>query len=147
MVSAGAFRNRRLPGASSWGGWKGLLTLQIAVTLHLICIRLGVGGGCSFFWHFRVKMLLLLQADQILIFFFSHFSNHSEGPGSFTQGMGNERVGEAEDGGKGGAKVWAFELLPSWGRRRSCQQEDGDSREGIFSLGSVPVHSRPASLL
>ena len=83
--------------------------------------------------------MLLLQADQILIFFFcSHFSHHSEGPGSFTQGMGNERVGEAEDGGKGGATVWAFELLPSWGRRRSCDQEDEDSREGIFSLGSVP---------
>ena len=46
-------------------------------------------------------ILLLLQADQILIFFFcSHFSNHSEGPDSFTQGMGNERVGEAEDGGR-----------------------------------------------
>lgn len=33
------------------------------------------------------------------------------------------------------------ELLPSCGRRRTCQREDGDSREGIFSLGSVPVHS------
>lgn len=101
VVSAGAFRNLRLPGGKFLGWVEGLLTLQIAVTLHLICIRLEVGEPCSFFWHFRVKILLLLQADQISIFFFcSHFSNHSEGPDSFTQGMGNERVGEAEDGGR-----------------------------------------------
>lgn len=43
------------------------------IPLHLICI---LGGRLCFFWY-RVKILLLLQADQILIFFFSHFSNHS----------------------------------------------------------------------
>lgn len=82
--------------------------------------------------------MLLLQADQILIFFFSHFSNHSEGPGSFTQGMGNERLGEAEDGEgrREGVGLPAPAVLRE--EKDLYQQEDGDSREGIFSLRVRP---------
>lgn len=41
VVSAGSFINLRLPEGQVPCGWKGLLALQFAITLHMICICFG----------------------------------------------------------------------------------------------------------